>query len=172
MPGKGLPRGKFGAFRRRPGGRSLGGMDEHLVLERDFDAPPQALWRAFTDPRSLAGWFGPEGWSVAEETVRVEARPGGEWHLEMASDDDPAQRSPVTARLGEVEEPRLLVGHTEATEESGGRAMVLRVALAELDGGRTRLTLTQGPYAADLLPMAGEGWMSSFAKLDRRLAAG
>jgi uncharacterized protein YndB with AHSA1/START domain len=146
-------------------------MSENLELQRDFDAPPAELWRAWTDPKVLASWFGPDGWSVPEESVRVDPRRGGEWHLEMVSDEDPSQGAPITAELVEFVENELLVGRTPATEESGGNVMELRVALAERSGGGTRMTLTQGPYDAALLEMAAGGWTSSFGKLDRHLSA-
>ena len=31
-----------------------------LTIERDYDAPPQAVWQAWTDPQALSKWFGPE----------------------------------------------------------------------------------------------------------------
>ena len=49
----------------------------NMVLERDFAAPPEQVYRAFTDPDRLAEWFGPLGFHVPRSTVRVDARPGG-----------------------------------------------------------------------------------------------
>jgi uncharacterized protein YndB with AHSA1/START domain len=32
-----------------------------VTLMRLFDAPRNVVWRAWTDPKHLAQWFGPEG---------------------------------------------------------------------------------------------------------------
>ena len=45
-----------------------------------------------------------------------------------------------------------------------------RVELADEDG-RTRMTLTSGPYTAEMAPNAEQGWKEQFGKLDRLLAA-
>jgi len=49
------------------------------------------------------------------------------------------------------------------------RALVYR-AFADEDG-KTRLTVTQGPYSPEIMGGAKEGWESSFTKLDALLAA-
>ena len=36
---------------------------QELVIEREFDAPREAVYRAFVDPDQLAAWFGPVGCS-------------------------------------------------------------------------------------------------------------
>ena len=142
----------------------------YLNLERDFEAPRERLWRAFTDAGKLAAWFGPEGWGVDPATARIEPRVGGAMSFVMSSDEDPTMSSPVEAVFTEVREPELLVGHTAATPQSGGNAMELRVSLRALGSGRTTLALRQGPYPEGVVDMAREGWKSSFRKLDRLLA--
>ena len=44
-----------------------------VVIERTFDAPPELIWRMWTDPERFAGWYGPPGASipVANMDVRV-----------------------------------------------------------------------------------------------------
>ncbi|MBB4214564.1 uncharacterized protein YndB with AHSA1/START domain [Rhizobium sp. BK212] len=46
-----------------------------LVLVREFDAPREKIYRAWTDPDLLKQWFVPRPWGVAEATLDV--RPGG-----------------------------------------------------------------------------------------------
>ncbi len=50
--------------------------DTHVVVTRRFAAPPQAVYRAHTDPTLLQKWLlGPEGWTMP--VCINEARPGG-----------------------------------------------------------------------------------------------
>ena len=143
-----------------------------LVLSRVFDAPRELVYRAFTDPDQLAQWFGPVGWSVPRETVELDVRPGGHQRFTMVNDADPSTTSPVDGVFLEVVENELLVG-AEDWDPTGGRPegerFTLRIEFAD-EGGKTRLTIRQGPYPQDIMGQAREGWGSSFTKLDALLA--
>jgi uncharacterized protein YndB with AHSA1/START domain len=145
-----------------------------LVIERVFDAPPELVWKAFTDPDELARWFGPVGYSVPRESVDLDMRPGGYQRLTMVADDPSyPPGGPVDAVIDEVVENRLIVGHEDLDDEMaalfGSRSMSVRIEL-HAENGKTRLVLTQGPYSDDFEPNAREGWLSSFSKLDTVLA--
>jgi len=57
--------------------------DTHVVITRHFDASPEAVYRAHTDPRLLQKWLlGPEGWTMP--VCINEARPGGKFRYEWA----------------------------------------------------------------------------------------
>jgi uncharacterized protein YndB with AHSA1/START domain len=141
-----------------------------LIIERLLDAPPDVVWKAFTDPDELAQWFGPIGFSVPRESVSVDARPGGHQRLVMVNDDDPSQTSPVDAVFDEVIENQLLVGREEFNEEMaalfGTSRMTMRLEFHDAGDGKTLIKITQGPYSEDFEPMARAGWNSSFTKLD------
>jgi uncharacterized protein YndB with AHSA1/START domain len=50
--------------------------DTHIVVTRRFAAPPEAVYRAHTDPNIIAKWLlGPDGWTMP--ICISEARPGG-----------------------------------------------------------------------------------------------
>ena len=57
--------------------------DRHFVVTRRFDAPPEAVYRAHTEPALLQKWLlGPEGWTMP--VCVSEARPGGKIRFEWA----------------------------------------------------------------------------------------
>jgi uncharacterized protein YndB with AHSA1/START domain len=57
--------------------------DTHVVVTRHFDAPPEAVYRAHTDPKLIQKWcLGPEGWTMP--VCINEARPGGKIRYEWA----------------------------------------------------------------------------------------
>jgi uncharacterized protein YndB with AHSA1/START domain len=59
--------------------------DTHVVVTRHFDAPPEAVYRAHTDPKLLQKWLlGPDGWTMP--VCVNEARPGGKIRYEWAND--------------------------------------------------------------------------------------
>ena len=58
--------------------------DTHVVVTRHFDAPPEAVYRAHTDPKLLQKWLlGPEGWTMP--VCINEAKPGGKIRYEWTN---------------------------------------------------------------------------------------
>lgn len=55
--------------------------DRHVVVTRRFVAPPEAVYRAHTEPELLQKWLlGPEGWTMP--VCVSELRPGGKIRYE------------------------------------------------------------------------------------------
>jgi len=59
--------------------------DRESVHSRLIHAPRERVFRALADPRHLARWWGPEGFSSTFETF--EFRPGGRWRFVMHGPD-------------------------------------------------------------------------------------
>jgi uncharacterized protein YndB with AHSA1/START domain len=52
--------------------------DTLIVVTRHFAAPPEAVYRAHTDPKLIQQWLlGPEGWTMP--VCENDARPGGKF---------------------------------------------------------------------------------------------
>jgi uncharacterized protein YndB with AHSA1/START domain len=61
--------------------------DRFVVATRTFAAPPEAVYRAFTDPKILQRWLlGPEGWTMP--VCICEAKPGGKIRYEWSNGKD------------------------------------------------------------------------------------
>jgi uncharacterized protein YndB with AHSA1/START domain len=57
--------------------------DKRVVVTRRFAAPPEAVYRAHTEPRLIQKWMlGPDGWTMP--VCVCEARPGGKIRYEWA----------------------------------------------------------------------------------------
>jgi len=56
-----------------------------IVVTREFDAPLEKIWRAFTQREILDKWWAPKPWTL--ETISLDFRPGGSWHFSMVSPD-------------------------------------------------------------------------------------
>ena len=76
-----------------------------LVIERTYDAAPEAVFQAWTDPQALSRWFGPEGTQSVLE-VDIDLRVGGRYHIAFVTDD--GERHDVSGVYRAVEFPRLL----------------------------------------------------------------
>jgi uncharacterized protein YndB with AHSA1/START domain len=137
--------------------------DQQVLITREFDAPRERVWDAWTDPDRVARWFGPEGFETGE--VEIDLRVGGRYALVMARGE---ARHPVVYEIVELEAPRLLVLRSEPMPEVGIHEPTLtRVELHD-DGDRTRMTLSDGPYVE--ASHAERGWHAAFAKMASLLA--
>ena len=113
-------------FDRAPANTS----DREIVVTRVFDAPRALVFKAWTDPKHLAQWYGPNGFSIT--TYEMEFKPGGVWRFVMHGPGDRDYQNKVV--YVEIAEPeRLIYDHVS------GPHFRMTVTLAD-DGGRTKLT--------------------------------
>jgi len=90
--------------------------ERDLVLTREIDVPPAAVWAAWTDPEKLKQWFTPRPWTTPE--CEIDLRPGGIFRTVMRGPDGeegggagcyleviPNQRLVWTAALGPAFRP-------------------------------------------------------------------
>ncbi|MBJ7458779.1 MAG: SRPBCC domain-containing protein [Thermoleophilaceae bacterium] len=80
---------------------------DQLVVTRVFDAAPQQLWDAFTDPDKLHKFFGPAGTTIPREEVTMDVRVGGEFSLTMHNDEN-GELYPMQAEYVVLDEPNKL----------------------------------------------------------------
>jgi uncharacterized protein YndB with AHSA1/START domain len=52
-----------------------------LTITRDFDAPVEKIWKAWTDRDLLDAWWAPKPWKA--ETRSMNFANGGQWHYAM-----------------------------------------------------------------------------------------
>jgi uncharacterized protein YndB with AHSA1/START domain len=133
---------------------------QQVLITKVFDAPRELVWAAWTDPDHVARWFGPEGMEVSRESVEVDLRVGGRYALTMSGR---GMEHPLTYEITELDPPRLLVLRCDPIPEVGiNETTFTRVELHD-HGGKTRMTLSDGPYTE--ATHAEAGWHSAFEKL-------
>jgi len=144
--------------------------EREITITRVFDAPRELVFKAWTDPEHVARWFGPAGFETPRESVEIDLRVGGRYHLRMVKGGGGAEYR-LRYEIVEVLEPELLVLKSAPMPEVGlHHSTVTRVELEE-EGGKTRMTLTDGPYTEQGGRGAGAGWESSFDKLEALVAS-
>jgi uncharacterized protein YndB with AHSA1/START domain len=62
-----------------------GTADREIVNVRVVDAPPELVWEAWTNPKHVAHWWGPNGFTSTIQEMDV--RPGGVWRFVMHGPD-------------------------------------------------------------------------------------
>jgi uncharacterized protein YndB with AHSA1/START domain len=142
----------------------------HVNIERTFDASPAEVWSAWTDPAQLAQWWGPHGFHTPIESVEVDLRPGGHLHMSMIQTENGTDY-PIRFDVVEAVENELLVLFSRAQPELGlNTDTTTRIEFAD-EAGKTRMTLTDGPYESGMAEMTDQGWGQQFDKLAALLAA-
>ena len=108
------------------------------MIERTFDAPRSLLFKAWTEPRRLAQWWGPKGFT--NPVCEIDARPGGTLRIVMRSPD--GAEHPMKGVFREVIEPERLVFTNIAIDTAGNSLIegLMTVTFAE-HAGKTKLIL-------------------------------
>jgi uncharacterized protein YndB with AHSA1/START domain len=136
--------------------------DQEVVITRILDAPRAQVFQAWLDPDEVAAWYGPEHVETPRERIRIDPRVGGRYELTMVRRDGGGEFA-IGYEILELVEPELLVLRSDPMPQMGmHEPTITRVELEEL-GGRTRMTLTDGPYAESR--HAEAGWIAAFDKL-------
>jgi uncharacterized protein YndB with AHSA1/START domain len=86
-----------------------------LSLTRRVSASPEIVFRAWTDAKQLAEWWGPKGFT--NPRCEVDARVGGAIRIDMRAPDGVVY--PMSGRIVEIDEPHLLVFETAALDGDG-----------------------------------------------------
>ena len=55
-------------------------------IVRILDAPPERVWRAWTEPDELVRWWGKRGWTAQRDSLVLDVRPGGALRIVSVSD--------------------------------------------------------------------------------------
>jgi uncharacterized protein YndB with AHSA1/START domain len=59
--------------------------NKKITVVREFDAPVEKVWKAWTDPKLLDQWWAPKPWKAV--TKSMDFRPGGRWLYYMEGPD-------------------------------------------------------------------------------------
>jgi uncharacterized protein YndB with AHSA1/START domain len=109
-----------------------------LILTRMIDAPPEKVFRAWTEPELLKQWFAPLPWTTSK--VETDVRPGGSSLVVMRSPEG-AEFPNRGVYLEVVENQRLVFtdAFSEAWEPSQKPFMTVIMTFEEVDG-KTKYT--------------------------------
>lgn len=121
----------------QPGSDNLLGRE--IVITREYDAPRELVWRACTDAKHLAQWWGPRGFTAP--VCEWAAQPGNRIYVVMRAPD--GTDFPMGGTFLEVVAPEKLVTTTGALDEKGNLIFEFHhtLTLAELPAGKTRVTM-------------------------------
>lgn len=109
--------------------------DREIAGSRVLDAPPDLVYKAYTDPDAIPQWWGPSRYTTTVE--KLDARPGGGWRFIQRADD--GGEHIFSGVFREVVPSKRLV-FTFNYEAIPGHEAVETVTLEPVEGGKTRVT--------------------------------
>jgi len=128
-----------------------------FTFSRSFDAPRDLVWRAWSDPKAMAQWWGPKDCAI--RVITLDFRPGGLFHYAMAFQPE----NPMYGRFvyREIVAPERLSFVISFSDAAAGitRAPfpqlknlwpleVLNIVTFTETGGKTTVSLSGGPVNA------------------------
>jgi uncharacterized protein YndB with AHSA1/START domain len=143
-----------------------------ITLTRIFDAPRELVFAAWTDPKHMQAWWGPQRFT--NPVCEIDFRVGGKWHIVMRGPN--GMDYPCGGVYREIVPPERLVFTNIALDDKGNSIIDgLTVVTFEDQNGKTKLTLnTRGiamvDYAAQYLQGMEAGWTQSLERLAELLA--
>jgi uncharacterized protein YndB with AHSA1/START domain len=137
-----------------------------VVMSRNFDAPPDLVFKAYTDPQLVPRWWGPARLTTTVDSLDL--RPGGTWRF-VQKDVDGTEHV-FHGVYHEVQPPSRLV----ATFEYGGapgHVLLQTMTFEGVDGG-TKLT-TRSVFSSmdDRDAMVASGMRDGATESMERLSA-
>lgn len=147
---------------------------DEVVIARTFNAPRELVFKAWTDPKHVAQWWGPKGFTnpVCEMDVRI----GGLIRIEMRSPDGTIY--PMKGVFREIIAPERLILTTSALDEkSVPMFKQLQTITFADDGEKTTLVvhmrvLSTTAEAAHYLKGYKAGMTQSLDRLEELVAKG
>lgn len=139
-------------------------MSHELRLERLFDAAPEVVFDAFTDPDAQKELYADApDWIVESE---CDLRVGGRWSIAFGPPgSEPARETNV---FEQVDRPRLLVYRSTMTMPDGWSFETELQVTFELENGKTRMRIVQSGFpTAELRDSFRGGWAGILDGLER-----
>jgi uncharacterized protein YndB with AHSA1/START domain len=126
---------EFGAI--EGGKQTLTKMGEYLaqmlcqpfIIEREFAAPRELVWKAWTERDRLVQWFGPKG--AVMKTANLDFRPGGMFHYCM-------QTSSMQTSCMQMPDGKEMWGRFDYCEIEAPSRILLVSSFSDKDGGLAR----------------------------------
>ena len=143
-------------------------MSFDLRLERTYDAAPEVVFDAFTDPEAQQELYADAPDWIVEATCDL--RVGGRWSIAFGPPGDTPARETNVFQV--VERPRRLVYASTMAMPDGSNIDTSMEVTFEEEAGRTRLTIVQRgfPTPERREEFAG-GWSSILDRLLRVVVA-
>ncbi len=132
------------------------------IITRIFDAPRSLVFELWKDPKHLANWYGPKGFTTESE---LDFRVSGEWKYTMTSRDGSSFTSKSIYQ--EIVENDKIV----YLEENANVKLLITLTFEDEGSDKTNFNLKMSvePFTEQMFEGAAMGYNSAFDKLEEYL---
>ncbi len=134
------------------------------IITRIFDAPRSLFFELWKDPKHLANWYGPKGFTTESE---MDFRVSGEWKYTMTSEDGTSFTSKVIYQ--EIVENKKIV----YLEANANVQLLITLTFEDKGSDKTKFNLKMGvtveQFTEQMFEGAAMGYNSAFDKLEEYL---
>ena len=132
-----------------------------LKFSKTFEAEPELVFNALTQPDLIKKWFGPHGYTCP--VVEVDLKAGGSYHIEMKS---PEGEIIKLNGVYQVVNPPNALAFTWQWDEPDAIETMVKVEFNPI-GTDTEVRVEQGEFAsAESKEGHEQGWLASFERLE------
>ena len=140
---------------------------QSIIGKGVIDAPRALVFEAWSDLKHLSQWWGPSGFAMT--TMNFDLRAGGSWRYVMRGPDGQDYQNRI---VYEVVRPERIVYRVGGGGDIGPVTYTVEVALEDLCGSQTRLTmrgrfLSAGARARAIAEGADKGLMQTLSRLEQ-----
>lgn len=154
--------------------------EQELVITRNFDAPRERVFKAWTEPKRVVNWWGPKGFTTP--FCRIDLRPGGVFHYCMRSPEGrdywgmgvyreivPPERLVYTDSFSDAEGKPVPPAHYGMSASHPAETLVTATFAGH--GDRTTLTVMHSiPESSEVYEECRQGWTEMLERLGEELA--
>jgi uncharacterized protein YndB with AHSA1/START domain len=147
-----------------------------MTIDAEFVASPARVWQLWADPRQLERWWGPPTYPATVTTHDLAPGSRVEYYMTGPEGDQPRGYWEIL----EAHPPRSLVfrdgfANTDGSPNPELPSMTARVAIEDIGGGRTRMSIEStfpdaGAMEQILAMGAEEGMTQAMGQIDAILA--
>ena len=157
-------------------------MEKEITIVKVYDAPLERVWQAWTDPKELMQWWGPDNVTIPE--CEVDLKVGGKFYIVMeaggAMGPYKGTKWPMLAQFTAIE-PNSKISYsaqawTEGMKEDTLIDQTTEIVMTE-EGGKTKVEikaaiLKTGPKAGMAVQGMEAGFTQQLEKLTTFLSTG
>lgn len=146
--------------------------NREIVITRTLGASRERVWQAWTDPKQIVKWWGPNGFT--NTLYEMDVRPGGVWRHMMHGPDGTDYPNKVTY-IEVVKHERLVYSHGRDDDKDASACQHhVTVTFEEVDKNKTTVTLRMlfgsEEERNETAKYAVEGGNQTFARMAEYLA--
>jgi uncharacterized protein YndB with AHSA1/START domain len=140
-----------------------------LRFRRHFDAPREAVFRAWTDPKQLMMWWAPKGFTTP--LVEIDLRQNGRYRIAMQPKEGHVRY--LSGTYVEVQPPERLVmtWSSQGSPRHDGYESLLTIEFIAHGAAATEVVLTHERLPASYVGDFDAGWISTLEHLEKFLQA-